>query len=158
VPDLQTKPASHWPRPAASAAIFRDGQVLLVERSAPPRPGVWSLPGGKVEPGERAIEAARREVMEETGITAEIDGLVDIHDVIVHDAGGTLTAHYVLSVFHGRWIAGEPVAASDAAAAAFYDLAAIDALKTTPGARDIIRRAAERHHARDRLAEPPRTE
>ncbi len=158
MPDLLTKPASHWPRPAASAAIFRDGQVLLVERGKPPRSGVWSLPGGKVEPGERAIEAARREVMEETGITAEIDGLVDVHDVIVRDATGTLTAHYVLSVFYGRWIAGEPVAASDAAAAAFYDVGAIEGLATTPGARDIIRRAAERHLTRDGLAEQSRSE
>lgn len=158
MPDLLTKPASHWPRPAASAAIFRDGQVLLVERGKPPRSGVWSLPGGKVEPGERAIEAARREVMEETGITAEIDGLVDVHDVIVRDSSGTLTAHYVLSVFHGRWIAGEAIAASDAAAAAFYDLAAIDTLETTPGALDIIRRAAARHLARDGLAERTRSE
>jgi ADP-ribose pyrophosphatase YjhB (NUDIX family) len=59
-----------WPRPAASAAIFRDGLVLLVERGKGALQGTWSLPGGHVEPGERALAAALREVGDVTGVVA----------------------------------------------------------------------------------------
>lgn len=140
LPEL--KPPTCWPRPAASAAIFRGDQVLMVRRGAPPRAGLWSLPGGKVEPGERVAEAALREVLEETGITAEIAGLVDVHDVIVRDAAGALTAHYVLSVFYGRWLDGEPAAASDAADARFVPVQGVARLTTTSGAGGFIARAA----------------
>jgi 8-oxo-dGTP diphosphatase len=51
-----------WPRCAASAAIFRAGKVLLVERGSGALKGRWSLPGGHIEPGERAAGAAAREV------------------------------------------------------------------------------------------------
>lgn len=136
-----TRPA--WPRPAASAAIFRDGLVLLVERGKGALPGTWSLPGGHIEPGERAREAALREVGEETGIEAEILGLTDVHDVLIQSAEGQLTAHYVLSVYFGRWISGEPVAGDDVASARFVRLDDLDSYRLTPGARPIIARAWE---------------
>ena len=50
-----------WPRPAASAAIFRDGQVLIAERGKGALRGTWSLPGGHIEPGETAMAAALQE-------------------------------------------------------------------------------------------------
>ena len=55
---------------AASIAVFRDGQVLLAERAAPPAARLFSLPGGLVEPGESLQEAALRELEEETGVEA----------------------------------------------------------------------------------------
>jgi 8-oxo-dGTP pyrophosphatase MutT (NUDIX family) len=57
------------PTLAASAACFRDGKVLIAKRIKPP---LWSLPGGRIEPGETPEAAAARELMEETGVTAEI--------------------------------------------------------------------------------------
>ena len=140
-PDPKLNPSAVWPRPAASTAVFRDGAVLLVARSRPPNAHVWSLPGGKIEPGEPARAAAVREVFEETGVTVRIDGLVDIHDVVVHDHAGALSAHYVLAVFHGRWLAGEPVAASDAADARFVALDDLASVELTSGARELIARA-----------------
>lgn len=131
-----------WPRAAASAVIFRADKVLLIERGKGAMRGLWSLPGGHIEPGERAREAAQREVSEETGITAEIFGLVDVHDVVIRAADGALTAHYVIAVHYGRHIAGEPHPASDAAAAAFVPIAEIGRRPLTPGAAEFIRRAA----------------
>jgi 8-oxo-dGTP diphosphatase len=134
-----------WPKAAVSAAIFRDGQVLLAERGKPPLTGIWSLPGGHVETGETVRQAALREVMEETGITAEIVGHLDVHDVIVltDDDGkaGNLRAHYVLNVFYGRWLAGEPKAASDCRNARFVDVDDVAGYPLTNGAEGFIRRA-----------------
>ena len=61
----------------ASIAVFKGDTVLLVQRGRAPFRGLWSLPGGSIEPGESASEAALRELKEETGITAEIEGVVE---------------------------------------------------------------------------------
>jgi 8-oxo-dGTP diphosphatase len=130
-----------WPRCGTSAAIFRHRQVLLIERAKGPLKGLWSLPGGHIEPGEPARAAALREVREETGVVAEIGGLVDMHEVFRRAAGGRLLAHYLLVVFHGRWVSGEPAAACDASAARFVPVGEIGALPMTDGAPAFIRRA-----------------
>ncbi len=130
-----------WPRVGASAAIFKGEEILLIQRAKGTFTGLWSLPGGHVEPGEKAQDAARREVLEETGIDARIDGLVGVHDVIINDAAGGLRTHYVLAVYFGRWIAGDAMAASDSLAAQFFSLASIDTVPMTPDAQVIIRKA-----------------
>ncbi len=131
-----------WPRPAVSSAIFRDGQVLLIERGKGALKGYWSLPGGHVEPGEAVRVAARREVLEETGVEADLLGLADVLDVIVRASDGTLGAHYILSVFYGVWIKGTVLAQSDAAAARFVRLDELSAYKLTDGAAGVIAKAA----------------
>src|SRR5215470_11352460 len=98
-----TPPAVAWPRCGASAAIFRGREVLLVERGKGALKGRWSLPGGHIEPGERARDAARRELHEETRIEARFAGLLDIHEVLIHSPAGGLLAHYLIAVFFGRW-------------------------------------------------------
>lgn len=130
-----------WPRPAASAAIFRGDTVLIVERGKGALPGTWSLPGGHVEPGEKARATAAREIHEETGLVVEIHGLVDVHDVILRNKERVLTAHYVLSVFWGGCAEGTPCAATDVLQARFVSLDEIDGFHMTPGAQGLIRRA-----------------
>jgi 8-oxo-dGTP diphosphatase len=130
-----------WPRGAVSAAIFRGGEVLLIERGkSGPLQGFWSLPGGRIEPGEPVREAALREVLEETGIVAELAGVLDVHVVIRHGASGRLTSHYLLAIFYGRWVSGEPVAGDDAADARFVPIDAIDRLQMTDGGPRFVRR------------------
>lgn len=130
--------ATHWPKAGASFALFRGDDVLLVQRSKQPRLGMWSLPGGHIEPGERAVDAALRELTEETGLVALSDGLVDIHDVVIHGGDGALQAHYLLAVFFGRWINGEPQAASDASDARFIAFDQLDEYPLTPEAKRLI--------------------
>jgi len=103
------------PRPVAAAGIvvWRAGDVLLIRRGRPPYEGRWSIPGGRVQPGEPIRATALRELAEETSVTAEISGLIDVVDSI------TEHGHYVLVDFAAVWIAGEPVAGDDAAEAAF---------------------------------------
>lgn len=143
MPEALKRP--EWPRPAASAIIFRGASVLIVERGKGALPGTWSLPGGHIEPGEKARETATRELFEETGLAVTLEGLVDVHDAIFRDGEGTLRAHYVLSVFWGRSEEGEPVAATDVRDARFVPVSEIDSYRMTPGAQAIIRRGYERH-------------
>jgi 8-oxo-dGTP diphosphatase len=146
----QTTPARlrrpEWPRPGASAAIIRDDAVLLIERGKGGLRGLWSLPGGHIEPGERALEAAAREVAEETGLTVTIDGLLDVLDIRLRNESGILTAHYVLTVYHGRPVdpTVEPEARSDAAAARFVPRTELAAYRLTPGLADVVAAAFAR--------------
>ena len=103
------------PAPCVGVVCLRDGQVLLIKRGRQPRMGEWSLPGGRIEPGERAADAALRELREETRVEAEILGLVDVVDGLFPEHG----RHYVLIDYVARWTSGEPVAGDDAAEAAF---------------------------------------
>lgn len=130
-----------WPRPAASAAVFRDGSVLLVERGKGAPRGLWSLPGGHVEPGETVLEAAVRELMEETAVTADIAGLADVRDIMIRDAAGGLTAHYVLTIFYGHWREGEPRAGSDSPSARFVPVAGLGAYRLTDGVGEVVAKA-----------------
>ena len=136
--------APQWPRCAASAAIFRGATVLLVQRGTGTLQGLWSLPGGHIEPGETASAAAVREVREETGVEAELAGLVDVHDVILRRPDGALRAHYLIAVFCGRWLAGEPEPGGEEIAARFVPIAHIDdaaRYRLTDGAAALINRA-----------------
>jgi 8-oxo-dGTP diphosphatase len=110
------------PIPAAGVVCLRGDDVLLVRRASPPLAGQWSLPGGKIRWGETARDAALRELQEETGVAAEIVGLIDVVDAIFRP-DATAATHYVLVDFVVRWRAGEPKAASDAAEARFFPIA-----------------------------------
>lgn len=103
------------PVPAVGVVCLRGEEVLLIRRGAPPRLGEWSLPGGRIEPGEGVRAAALRELREETGVEARLIGLIDVVDGFFPDAG----RHYVLIDFVAEWISGEPVAGEDASDAAF---------------------------------------
>ena len=139
-PSEQDRPP--WPRAAASAAIFRDGKVLLAQRSKPPLTGIWSLPGGHIEPGEKAIEAAHRELGEETCSQADLKGLLDIVDVIVRHDDGSLRAHYVISVFYGVWLNGDAQPENDCQAVEWVSLDRLTERPITEGTEAIIARAA----------------
>lgn len=109
------------PVPAVGIVCLRGDEVLLVRRGNPPRAGEWSIPGGRIEPGETAISAALRELQEETSISAEIIGLVDVVDAIFENkAGDLVTRHYVLIDYVARWVSGQPVAGDDANEAKFF--------------------------------------
>ena len=127
------------PVPAVGVVCLRDDSVLLIRRGTPPRQGEWSLPGGRIEPGERAMDAALRELREETGVEAEITGLIDVVDGLFPEAG----RHYVLIDYAARWLSGEPVAGDDAAEARFVALDEVEALIEWSETRRIIRRAAD---------------
>src|SRR2546423_13382650 len=95
----------------------RSGDVLLVRRGGAPRAGQWSIPGGKLEWGERVMDAVLREIREETGLTVAIESLIDVVDLVTRNDAGDILRHYVLVDFKAVHIDGELLAGSDAAEA-----------------------------------------
>jgi len=128
------------PVPCVGVVCLRGDEVLLIRRGRPPRQGEWSLPGGRIEPGERAVDAALRELREETGVEAQIIGLIDVVDGLFPEAG----RHYVLIDYAARWVSGEPVAGDDAAEAQFVALDRVASLVDWVETRRVIALAAER--------------
>jgi len=116
---MSAPPASNKPSAAVGVVCLRGDDVLLIRRAKAPLKGHWSLPGGRIEWGERVRDAALRELKEETGCEAEIAGLIDVVDGLIPDSGGALSTHYVLIDYAARWVSGEPIAGDDAADARF---------------------------------------
>ncbi len=132
------------PVPAVGVVCLRGDEVLLIRRGRPPRLGEWSLPGGRIEWGEAAVDAALRELREETGVEAELTGLLDVVDGVFPGEGeGDPDRHYVLIDYAARWISGNPRAGDDAAEAAFHPLDRVDALIGWSETRRIICMAVE---------------
>jgi 8-oxo-dGTP diphosphatase len=105
MPQASSTPKTR-PQLAVSAAIFRDGKVLLVRRARPPARGLYSLPGGRVEFGEALHVALHREVREETGLKIEIVALAGWREVL---PSASSSGHYVIMSFAARWVGNEPV-------------------------------------------------
>ena len=102
---MSPQPPEEKPAPIECAgAVVRDeaGRLLLIRRGREPDLGMWSLPGGRIEPGETAADAAAREVLEETGLDVEIgsvlitaliwEGTYRVQDFAAHVVGGELRA------------------------------------------------------------------
>src|SRR5690606_25244873 len=121
---------------AASAACFRGGKLLLAQRANPPR--LWTLPGGRVEPGEAAAETAKRELSEETGVDADILGFAGFREMVLRDAQGKAERHYVILAFAARWRAGEAAPVSELAAVEWIDPEALVRFETTEGLEEIV--------------------
>ena len=122
---------------AVSVALVAGDRVLLVKRGLPPSQGMYAFPGGRVEAGESDEAAARRELMEETGIVA--GALSTLREVMLHSERGGQPVCYRLKVFLGHAETVVPQAASDAAEAALFSLAEIEALPVTGSTLEIAR-------------------
>lgn len=127
-----------YPQLAVSAAIFRDGKVLLTRRARSPAKGFYSLPGGRVEFGESLHQALAREVDEETGLDVAIVGLAGWREVLPAAAGA---GHYLIMSFAARWLAREPILndeLDDYRWIAPGALASLGDLKLTGGLEEVI--------------------
>lgn len=123
------------PIPAASIAVFRDGKVLLALRT---QPRLWSLPGGRIEPGETAEQAALRELREEVGVEAEIVAPAGEREAVWRGRDGVVVARFRIQAFAARWRAGEPKTGPEAVEVRWLDPDQVSELKTTEGLAEIV--------------------
>jgi ADP-ribose pyrophosphatase YjhB (NUDIX family) len=117
-------------------AIVRDGRrrLLMVRRGHEPAAGTWSVPGGRVEPGESDGDAVVREVREETGLVVRPGALVGR----VERAGPNETV-YDIRDYAAEVVTGRLSAATDAADARWVEESELPALRCSPGLLETLR-------------------
>ncbi len=99
--------------------------MLLAKRARLPLQ--WSFPGGSLEPGETAEQAAIREAREEVSVDIEIVAKAGEREVSLR------SRRYAISVFAAKLVAGEPLTSPEASEIGWFDLAELASLDTTEG-------------------------
>ncbi len=138
--DVRTYPTR--PFLAVSAAIFRDGKVLVVRRARKPALNLYTMPGGVVEAGETLAEAAAREVREETSLEIEVLSLAGHREAMMRDKDGRVERHFVIMCFAARWVSGEVTLNEELDEAQWLLPSEITRLRTTDGLAEIVADAA----------------
>ena len=121
-------------------AVVKDGRLLLVRRASRRGRGNWQIPGGFVERGETMEQAVVREVAEESGVTAEVEGVLGIRNR--SDSDSDNSTYVILAL---RPISGEPTPDEhEVDRAGYFSLEEIDALEQMPPInREVARRALD---------------
>ena len=120
---------------------------MLVKRAAEPDAGLWSIPGGLIELGEKAEDAAVREALEETGLTVEIMNQVDVVDKLVLDDDGNVRYHFIIIDFHARPLSGEMRPMDDALDAAWAAPEEFTKYELTPTLVELLKRIGIYHES-----------
>ena len=108
------------PKVAVGVIVARDDEVLLCRRDIDPGRGRWSFPSGYVDAGEPVEVAARREVLEETGLEVELSRLVGVYD--------SPNRPVVYIVYAGRIVGGEASAREEVQEVGYFGLEALPEL------------------------------
>ena len=127
-------------RVAVGALVLHEGRVLLVERDQPPAEGTWALPGGSVELGESLVEAAEREVLEETGVVVRAGAVVHVFDAVVRDDDGRVRFHYVIVDLDCEYVSGTVRAGAEARDARFVSPQELAGLRSNRDTVELLRR------------------
>jgi 8-oxo-dGTP diphosphatase len=122
------------PANVASVALIHKQQVLLIKRAYAPYQHLWTLPGGRIEPGETIEQCAAREIKEELGLT-----VYGLHPVLVQTLGKDKL--FRLAVFATKGFEGEIVPSDEIADHRWVDVGQLAGLRTTSRLDDVLDRA-----------------
>lgn len=122
----------------ASAGLVCENRILLIKRGNEPSKGLYAFPGGRIEPGETPESAARREVLEETGILAGKLQFLEKFNLGEADADPDSTP-FRLHVFCGLHPGGIPINGDDADDAGWFTLQEVEALPMTKSSLHFAR-------------------
>lgn len=122
---------------AGAVIIDDDGRLLVVQRRNEPSRRCWSVPGGRIEPGESAQDAARREVFEETGLVVAIGLLLGTTEQRYVDGSGRQRLLKITD-FAATVSGGELRAGDDALDARWMSLAQLGAVELTPDLLGVL--------------------
>ena len=126
------------PKLGAIAVVFHDNRFLLVKRKKEPNADTWGFPGGHVELGETALQAAARELSEETGIVGIPQKYLTNVDAITRDTQGAILFHFLLAAVLCRYESGTPCAADDVSDAGWFTVQQVATLRQSPNLQTII--------------------
>lgn len=132
------------PLVAVGVVVIKGDEILLIRRNKPPNPGSWSIPGGAQELGETTIQAAIREVREETAVTIENLHFLDIIDLIDRDPEGRVKHHYTLIDYAANYHSGTLMAGDDAEQAKWVPIEQISEYSLWSETEKIILAAVEK--------------
>ena len=121
--------------------VLKEENVLLIRRGRPPRLGEWSLPGGAQSVGETVQETARREVLEETGVSIQNPEFFEVVDSIIKDDDGRVKVHYTLIDYWANWESGTPQGADDAQQAEWVPFHKLGKLELWTKTVEVIKKA-----------------
>jgi ADP-ribose pyrophosphatase YjhB (NUDIX family) len=133
---------------SVGAVLLREGKLLLVRRGFPPGQGKWSIPGGVIEVGESILEAVKRELFEETNLSAEPIGLIALSQVVVSD-DSRVKYHYVIAdiIFDPASIEGSERPGGDATDVSWLSLEEAstrdDVTRTTRKLASLLRKGVK---------------
>lgn len=117
---------------------------MLVKRRNPPSANMWSIPGGHVEPGESIMEAAARELLEETGVVGKPLGVIDITDLFVKNRRGDLAVRYIIIDVLVEPVKMDLKPGGDALDAIFIPLDRVLEMDLTPSTRRFFEKMLSR--------------
>ena len=120
---------------AVGGVLFHQGRVLLVKRGKEPAKGLWAIPGGKIEAGEKLTDAVKREFLEETGIEVEVGEVVYVFDAI-----NLPKYHYVIIDYLVKMIGGDLRAGDDAEEVRWFTPDELDQYPVAPATLKLLSR------------------
>lgn len=113
------------------------GRILMVKRGNAPLKGLWSLPGGHLEFGEKLEDGAVRETLEETGVSIKINGLVSFKNLIIEDAGQIF--HFVVFCYDGVKLGGVLASGEDTEETKWIEINEVRTTNITPEIVDFLK-------------------